>query len=90
MARPLRAAASAAGLPASASSYSFRHSSIVRALREGLPALLVAKLHDTSIKMIENNYARFIVDALEGLARKAIMPMVEPDRGDNVVPITGR
>lgn len=90
MARPIRAAAEAAGLPASASSYSFRHSSIVRALREGLPALLVAKLHDTSIKMIENNYARFIVDALEDLARKAIMPMVEPDRGDNVVSIAGR
>lgn len=87
MARPIRAAAVAAGLPASASSYSFRHSSIVRALREGLPALLVAKLHDTSIKMIETNYARFIVDALEDLARKAIMPMIEADRGDNVVSI---
>lgn len=87
MSKPIRAAALAADLPAGASTYSFRHSSIVRALREGLPALLVAKLHDTSIQMIQSNYTRFIVDALDGLARKAIMPMVELDRGDNVVPI---
>ena len=87
MARPIRAAADAAELPASASSYSFRHSSIVRALREGLPVRLVAQLHDTSIQMIERNYTRFMAHALEDMARKAIMPMVEPDRGDNVVPI---
>jgi integrase len=90
MARPIRAAAAAAGLPASASSYSFRHSSIVRALREGLPVRLVAQIHDTSIQMIERNYTRFMAHALEEMARKAIMPMVEPDRGDNVVNINGR
>lgn len=90
MAKPVRAAAVAAGLPASASSYSFRHSSIVRALREGLPVRLVAQIHDTSIQMIERNYTRFMAHALEDMARKAIMPMVEPDRGDNVVSIAGR
>lgn len=87
MARPIRAAAAAAELPASASSYSFRHSSIVRALREGLPVRLVAQLHDTSIAMIERNYTRFMAHALEEMARKAIMPMVEQDRGNNVVAI---
>lgn len=90
MARPIRAAAEAAGLPASASSYSFRHSSIVRALREGLPVRLVAQIHDTSIQMIERNYTRFMAHALEDMARKAIMPMVEPDRVDNVRPIGSR
>ena len=87
MARPIRAAATAAKLPASASSYSFRHSSIVRALREGLPVRLVAQLHDTSLAMIERNYTRFMAHALEDIARKAIMPLVEQDRGDNVVSI---
>ena len=87
MARPIRAAATAAGLPARASSYSFRHSSIVRALREGLPVRLVAQLHDTSLVMIERNYTRFMAHALEDIARKAIMPLIEQDRGENVVAI---
>lgn len=85
MARPIRTAANAAELPSSASSYSFRHSSIVRALREGLPVRLVAQLHDTSLAMIERNYTRFMAHALEDVARKAIMPMVEQERGENVV-----
>ena len=89
MARPIRAAATAAELPASASSYSFRHSSIVRALREGLPVRLVAQLHDTSLAMIERNYTRFMAHALDDIARKAIMPLVEQDRSGNVVPISG-
>jgi len=89
MARPLRAAAEAAKLPEGTSSYSFRHSSIVRALRDGLPAQLVARLHDTSLAMIERNYTRFIAHALEEMARKVIVPMVEQDRGDNVVAIGG-
>ena len=87
MARPIRAAATAAGLPAGASSYSFRHSSIVRALREGLPVRLVAQLHDTSLAMIEQNYTRFMAHALEDIARKAIMPLIQQDRGENVVAI---
>ena len=89
MARPIRAAATAAELPASASSYSFRHSSIVRALREGLPVRLVAQLHDTSLAMIERNYTRYMAHALEDIARKAIMPLVQQNRGDNVVAIGG-
>jgi integrase len=88
LARPLRASVTAAELPASASAYSFRHSSIVRALREGLPVRLVAQLHDTSIQMIERNYTRFMAHALEELARKAIVPMVAQDHGDNVVSLS--
>lgn len=87
LSRPIRAAIEAAGLPASTSAYSFRHSSIVRSLREGLPVRLVAQLHDSSIQMIEAAYTRFMADALEDVARKAIVPMVTEDRGDNVVPM---
>lgn len=89
MARPFREAVKAAELGDAVSAYSFRHSSIVRALEQGLPTRLVAQLHDTSIAMIERNYTRFMADALEDLARKAIVPMVEQRAADNVVPIKG-
>jgi integrase len=55
--------------------YALRHSSIVRQLREGLPTRLVAALHDTSVTMIERNYAFYIADALDELARRAIVPL---------------
>ena len=38
--------------------YALRHSSIVRGLRKGLPIQQVAKLHNTSVKMIERHYAK--------------------------------
>jgi len=56
--------------------YALRHSSIVRAIRAGLPIRLVAAMHDTSVEMIERHYSRFIVDGLEELTAKAIVPMV--------------
>ncbi len=57
--------------------YALRHSSIVRAIRAGLPIRLVAAMHDTSVSMIERHYARYIVDGLEELAAKAVVPMVK-------------
>jgi hypothetical protein len=60
-------AAQRAGLPAGTSMYCLRHTSIVRALRAMLPVRLVAALHDTSVKMIEQHYAAYIVDATEDL-----------------------
>ena len=56
--------------------YALRHSSIVRAIRAGLPIRLVAAMHDTSVAMIERHYARYIVDGLEELAAKAVIPIV--------------
>ncbi|MEA2916415.1 MAG: hypothetical protein QOJ15_8496 [Bradyrhizobium sp.] len=38
-----------------------------------LPVRLVAALHDTSVEMIEQHYAAFIVDVTEDLARRATM-----------------
>ena len=73
---PWRRVITKAGLPSNVIPYSLRHSSIVRGLRAGLPTQLVAKLHDTSSQMIEHYYGRFVSDALDTLARAAIIPLV--------------
>lgn len=73
--RPFQMAADAASL-SGVTTYSLRHTSIVRGLRAGLPIRLVAALHDTSTLMIERYYARYIADGLEELAAKAIVPLV--------------
>jgi integrase len=62
-----------AGLAPDTVMYAFRHSSIVRGLQAGLPARLVAALHDTSTAMIEEHYSAYIVDASEELSRRAIL-----------------
>ncbi len=61
--------------------YALRHSSLVRGLRKGLPIQQVAKLHNTSVKMIERHYAKYIVTALEDLVRAAVVPLM-PRRAD--------
>jgi integrase len=73
------------GLPAEIVAYSLRHSSIVRGLRAGLPIRLVAALHDTSTAMIEKHYAAYIVDALDMMAAKAVMPLAPPESTADVV-----
>jgi integrase len=83
MTRPWRAALEAARLPPDLVPYSLRHSSIVRALRAGLPVRLVAAAHDTSIGMIEKHYAAFIVDATEDLMRRSAVALAPAD----VVPL---
>jgi integrase len=55
--------------------YALRHSSIVRGIRSGLPIRLVAAMHDTSVAMIERHYARYIVEGLEELAARAVVPL---------------
>jgi hypothetical protein len=69
--------------------YALRHSSIVRALKKGLPIQYVAKMHNTSVKMIERHYAKYVATALEDLARAAVTPLV-PQNGTSVVPIGSR
>ncbi|MBU3078853.1 tyrosine-type recombinase/integrase [Sphingomonas quercus] len=56
--------------------YALRHSSIVRAIRNGLPIRLVAALHDTSVAMIEKHYARWITESLDELAAQAVVPLL--------------
>jgi integrase len=86
--RPWRAIRLRAGLP-EVIPYSLRHTSIVRGLRSGLPIQQVAKLHNTSVTMIERHYAKYIATALEDLARAAVVPLVTK-HGSNVVTIAGR
>jgi integrase len=58
--------------------YALRHSSIVRAIRAGVPARIVAAAHDTSTNMIERNYAAHILDIADELTRRAIVPLTSP------------
>ena len=48
--------------PNEVTSYSLRHSSIVRALLRGVPVAVVAQQHDTSVREIEAHYAAYILD----------------------------
>ena len=80
---PWRAIILATGLPQDTIPYCFRHSSIVRGLRNGLPTRLVAALHDTSVAMIEKHYAAYVVDAMNDLAAKAVVSLI--DDTSNVV-----
>jgi integrase len=65
--------------------YALRHSSIVRGIRENLPIRLVAAKHDTSVAMIERHYGRWVVDGLEELAARAIVPLMSPVGGGGKV-----
>ncbi len=64
-------------LPTDTVPYALRHSSIVRALRAGIPVRLVAQLHDTSDVMIERHYAAAIVDVMDDIAAKAVVPLID-------------
>jgi hypothetical protein len=46
-----------------------------RGLHSALPAALVAKVHDTSMGMIEKHYGAYIVDASGDLLRQAVVSM---------------
>jgi integrase len=73
--RPWAAIVRRAELAGGTIPYALRHSSIVRGLRASLPVRLVAALHDTSSAMIERHYAAFIVDAMDELAARAVVPL---------------
>ena len=84
--RPWDAISADAGLPKDIVPYALRHSSIVRGLRAGLPVRLVAALHDTSSAMIEKHYSAYVMDAMDELAARAIVPLVSTPA--QVVPIS--
>jgi integrase len=74
------------GCDPKATAYCLRHSSIVRQLLANVPIRLVASLHDTSARMIEKHYSRFIAEYADEYARAALL-QPEPPAGDNVVPM---
>ena len=86
-----RAVATRAGFdPDVITSYALRHSSICRALLNGIPTAITAKLHDTSSREIEAHYAAFILDvAGDVLSRKGLLRSEAPT-ADNVVTLPGR
>ena len=87
-----RAVAERAGFdPDVITSYALRHSSICRALLQGVPVSVVAKLHDTSSREVEAHYASHIVDvAGDVLLRKGLLRPEAMPADDNVVPLPGR
>jgi len=66
-----------------------RHSSIVRMLLANTPIRIVATLHDTSVKMIERTYSRYIASHSDEIARRALLETnVQPPAAANVVPLS--
>lgn len=59
---PMKAAASAAGLPATTTAYALRHSTITDLVTGGLDLLTVAQLSGTSVAMIEKHYGHLQSD----------------------------
>jgi len=53
---PIAAAVLAAGLPAKATAYTLRHSTITDLVLSGVPLLTVAQISGTSVAMIEKHY----------------------------------
>jgi hypothetical protein len=88
--KPFAIAVAAAGLrPTETTFYSLRHSSITRQLLAGTPARLVASLHDTSLRMLESNYARYIADHSDTIARRALLDLSKPADA-TVIPLAVR
>jgi len=69
--RPMKKALKAAGLPASASVYTMRHSHISRSIEAGVPVTIIAENCGTSVRMIEVNYAKALANARRKLLAKA-------------------
>jgi site-specific recombinase XerD len=60
---PIKAAVVKAGLPATTTAYSLRHSTITDLVTAGLPTLTVAQISGTSVRMIEKHYGHLLSNA---------------------------
>jgi integrase len=78
----------AIGVDPDATMYALRHSSIVRMLLLNVPIRLVASLHNTSVKMIERTYSKYITEHSDDVSRHALLQHVPPS-GENVVALAG-
>lgn len=61
--RPIATAVAAAELPADATAYTLRHSTITDLVSAGLPLLTIAQISGTSAEMIERHYGHLASDA---------------------------
>ena len=82
--REVKQIVSAIGADPDATMYALRHSSIVRMLKVNVPIRLVASLHNTSTKMIEKHYSKYITEHSDDISRHALLQH-EPALGENVV-----
>ena len=82
--REVKQIVSAIGADPDATMYALRHSSIVRMLKANVPIRLVASLHNTSTKMIEKHYSKYITEHSDDISRHALLHH-EPPAADNVV-----
>ena len=87
--RPFATALVAAGLP-KVVPYALRHSSITRSLQRGLSPRLVADAHDTSVAILERNYAKYIADHSDTALRAAQIDLAPNPTDPVVVPLVGR
>lgn len=70
---PIAAAVRAAGLPADATAYTLRHSTITDLVSLGLPLLTIAQISGTSAEMIERHYGHLASNAaLKALGELAL------------------
>jgi integrase len=70
------------GCVPAATVYSLRHSAIVRQLLAGTPIRLIASLHDTSVRMIEKHYSRYITEHSDDIARAGLLSEPTPAAGN--------
>jgi integrase len=68
--RRMKDALKAAELPETASFYVLRHTHISRAIERGMPLTLIAENVGTSLKMIEENYGKFIAQTRRELVER--------------------
>lgn len=61
--RPIATSVAASNLPAGATAYTLRHSTITDLVRAGLPLLTIAQISGTSVEMIERHYGHLASDA---------------------------
>jgi len=87
--RPFERALAAAGLQ-KVVPYALRHSSITRALQRGLSPRLVADAHDTSVMMLERNYAKYIADHSDAALRTGQIDLTPSTTDPVVVPLASR
>ncbi|MBR0863344.1 site-specific integrase [Bradyrhizobium diazoefficiens] len=59
--------------PAETTIYALRHSNIVRMLLKNVPIRYVASFHNTSVRMIEAHYSKYIVEHGDDMFRNALL-----------------
>ena len=76
--REVKQIVSAIGADPDVTMYALRHSSIVRMLKVNVPIRLVASLHNTSTKMIEKHYSKYITEHSDDISRQRCCSMNRP------------